>query len=51
VGNNLCNVSILINDLNIKRDSQKYGYDTKYYTDDRNTGFLFRIFHRRKTAS
>jgi len=51
VGNNLCNVSVLINDLNIKRDSQKYGYDTKYYTDDRNTSFLYRIFHRRKTAS
>jgi len=48
--NKICNVSILINDLNAKRDSSKYGYDNKYYTDD-NDGFLSRLFHRRKKAS
>jgi tyrosine-protein kinase Etk/Wzc len=47
--NKLCNVSILINDLNVKRDSYKYGYDHKYYTDD-NTGFFHRIFRRRKAS-
>lgn len=34
------NVSILINDLNVKRDAHKYGYDTKYYTDDRKKGLF-----------
>ena len=34
--NKLGNVSILINDLNVKRDSYKYGYDNKYYTDDKS---------------
>jgi tyrosine-protein kinase Etk/Wzc len=48
--NKLCNVSILINDLNVKRDSYKYGYDNKYYTDD-NIGFLHKLFHRNKKAS
>lgn len=48
--NKLGNVSILINDLNIKRDSYKYGYDNKYYTDDKS-GFLSRLFRRNKKAS
>jgi capsular exopolysaccharide synthesis family protein len=34
------NVSILINDLNVKRDAHKYGYDNKYYTDDRKKGMF-----------
>jgi len=48
--NKLFNVSLLINDLNVKRDSFKYGYDNKYYTDDK-AGFLHRLFHRNKKAS
>jgi capsular exopolysaccharide synthesis family protein len=50
LNNNLGNVSILINDLNVKRDSYKYGYDNKYYTDDK-TGFIYRLFRRSKKAS
>jgi capsular exopolysaccharide synthesis family protein len=48
--NKLHNVSILINDLNVKRESYKYGYDNKYYTDDKS-GFLYRLFGRSKKAS
>jgi tyrosine-protein kinase Etk/Wzc len=48
--NKFANISILINDLNIKRDSFKYGYDHNYYTDDK-AGFLYRLFHwKKKTA-
>jgi len=47
--NKMSNVTLIINDLNVKRDAYKYGYDTKYYTDDR-TGFLFRLFHKSKKA-
>jgi len=42
--NKIDNISILINDLNIKRESHKYGYDNKYYTDDKSTNFLMRLF-------
>jgi tyrosine-protein kinase Etk/Wzc len=49
--NKITNTTILINDLNVKRDSYKYGYDNKYYTDDRNTSFLYKITHKRKKAS
>jgi len=48
--NKFSNISILINDLNVIRDSHKYGYDNKYYTDDK-TGLLYRLFHRNKKAS
>jgi tyrosine-protein kinase Etk/Wzc len=48
--NKFSNISILINDLDVKRDAQKYGYDNKYYTDDKS-GFLYRLFHRDKKAS
>jgi capsular exopolysaccharide synthesis family protein len=48
--NKLTNISILINDFNIKRASYKYGYDNKYYSDDK-TGLLYRLFHRKKKAS
>jgi tyrosine-protein kinase Etk/Wzc len=48
--NKFSNISILINDLNVKRDSYKYGYDNKYYTDDKS-GFLYRLFHKSKKAS
>lgn len=41
--------SLLINDLNIKKESYKYGYDNKYYTDE-GRGFLRRLFRRKKSA-
>jgi tyrosine-protein kinase Etk/Wzc len=44
--NKIDNISILINDLNIKRESHKYGYDNKYYTDDKSTNFLMRLFNK-----
>lgn len=49
--NKLSNVSLLINDLNVRRDSYKYGYNTNYYTDDRNLGFFSKIFSKNKKAS
>ncbi len=48
--NKFSNVSILINDINIKRESYKYGYDNKYYTDDRK-GLLSRLFNNKRKAS
>ncbi len=50
VSNKFTNISILINDLNVKRDAFKYGYDHNYYTDDK-AGFLYRLFHRKKKAA
>jgi len=46
--NNFDNFSILINDLNIRKESFKYGYDNKYYHDD-SGGFFSRIFGRKRT--
>lgn len=43
------NISILVNDLNIKRESYRYAYDNKYYTDD-NTSFFYRLLHRKKVS-
>jgi capsular exopolysaccharide synthesis family protein len=43
------NISILVNDLNIKRESYRYAYDNKYYTDD-NTGFFYKLLHRKKVS-
>jgi tyrosine-protein kinase Etk/Wzc len=48
--NKLTNVSILVNDLNIKKDAHKYGYDTKYYNEDNNS-FIYKIFHKSGKAS
>jgi tyrosine-protein kinase Etk/Wzc len=47
--NGFTNFSLLINDLNIRKESYKYGYDTKYYTQD-EVGFFARLFRRNKTA-
>jgi capsular exopolysaccharide synthesis family protein len=47
--NGFSNFSLLINDLNIRKESYKYGYDNKYYTDEAG-GFLKRLFRRNKTA-
>jgi capsular exopolysaccharide synthesis family protein len=50
--NKFSNVSILINDLDVKNDVHKYGYDNKYYTDDKNPGFFQRFFPKKiKRAS
>jgi tyrosine-protein kinase Etk/Wzc len=49
--NKFTNVSVLLNDINIKRESYKYGYDNKYYTDDRKRGILARLFTSRRKAS
>jgi capsular exopolysaccharide synthesis family protein len=46
--NKLTNVTVLINDLDVKRNSYKYGYDNKYYNDDRGGGFMSRFFRRKK---
>ncbi|MBA7511569.1 Tyrosine-protein kinase ptk [subsurface metagenome] len=47
--NGFSDFSILINDLNIRKESFKYGYDNKYYTDE-SRGFLSKIFRNRKSA-
>ena len=47
--NKFSNLAILINDVNAKRDAYKYGYDDKYYTDDKKHGLLYRIFGRKKS--
>jgi len=52
IGNNkFQNVSIIINDIYANRESYKYGYDKKYYTDDKNGNILNRIFHFKRKAS
>ncbi|MBN1950882.1 MAG: polysaccharide biosynthesis tyrosine autokinase [Bacteroidales bacterium] len=45
--NGFNNFNLLLNDLNIRKASYKYGYDTKYYTEE-NHGFLRRLFKRKK---
>ena len=47
--NGFTNFSLLINDVNIRKESYKYGYDTKYYTED-SRSFFSRLFRRRKSA-
>ena len=47
----LSHVSVLINDINVKRESYKYGYDNKYYTDDKHRGIIARLFTSRRKAS
>jgi capsular exopolysaccharide synthesis family protein len=41
------NFNLLINDLNYKKESYKYGYDTKYYMEE-NKGFLRRLFSKKR---
>jgi tyrosine-protein kinase Etk/Wzc len=48
--NKFTNISILINDLNIERDSYKYGYDNKYYTEEKS-GLLKKLFRWSKKSS
>jgi hypothetical protein len=47
--NGFDNYSLLINDINIHRETVKYGYDAKYYTDN-EAGFFKRLFSRNKSA-
>ncbi len=49
--NNFKNVSLIINDININRESYKYGYNRKYYSDDSNVNLLKRIFSRKRKTS
>jgi|WetSurMetagenome_2_1015567.scaffolds.fasta_scaffold10660_2 tyrosine-protein kinase Etk/Wzc len=49
--NKITNISMLINDLNIKREAYRYGYDQKYYTDDKSSGFWYRLFKKKSSAS
>lgn len=49
--NNFSNVTMLLNDINAKRDAYKYGYNTTYYADDRNIGFFNRLLRKSRKAS
>lgn len=49
--NNFMNVSLIINDIYINRESYKYGYDRKYYSDDSKINLLKRIFSRKRKTS
>jgi tyrosine-protein kinase Etk/Wzc len=52
VGNNkFQNISLIINDIYANRESYKYGYDKKYYTDDSRSNFITRLFKFRRKAS
>jgi capsular exopolysaccharide synthesis family protein len=46
--NKLTNVAVLINDLNVKRNAYKYGYDNKYYNDDRS-GFFSKLLKKKSS--
>ena len=45
------NVAILINDVYSSRQSQKYGYDKRYYTDDKRKNIFQWIMHLGRKAS
>lgn len=45
------NISMIINDIYVNRESYKYGYDKKYYTDDDNGNFITRFFKFKRKAS
>ncbi|MFW6327045.1 MAG: CpsD/CapB family tyrosine-protein kinase, partial [Bacteroidota bacterium] len=42
--NKIENFAILFNDVNVKKDSYRYGYNKTYYTDDKKQGPLKRLF-------
>jgi len=50
-GKKISNISILINDLNIRRESYRYAYDNKYYTDDKDSNFFYKMFRKKKKVS
>ncbi len=49
--NKFQNTTLIINDIYSSRESYKYGYDLKYYTDDSKKGFINRMFHRFRKVS
>jgi len=49
--NKFQNISILINDIYVNRESYRYGYDKKYYTDDSRSNLISRLFNFRRKAS
>jgi tyrosine-protein kinase Etk/Wzc len=50
--NRMQNITLIINDIFANRESAKYGYDKRYYTDDVRKGFFGRIFRQKhKSAS
>ena len=49
--NGFNNLSLIINDIIINRESYRYGYDKKYYTDDSNQNFIQRLFSKKSKAS
>jgi tyrosine-protein kinase Etk/Wzc len=49
--NKFSNLSLLINDIDISREAFKYGYDKKYYTDDRRKGLIGKLFGRDNQVS
>lgn len=49
--NKIQNISIIINDIYADRESYKYGYDKKYYTDDNRKSLLGRLFSSKRKAS
>jgi capsular exopolysaccharide synthesis family protein len=48
--NGFNNLSLIINDIIINRESYRYGYDKKYYTDDTKQIFFHRIFSYEKQS-
>lgn len=48
--NKIENMALLINDVDVRRDPQKYSYISKYYHED-STGILSRLFNGKKKAS
>lgn len=49
--NKFSNISLIINDIYVNRESYKYGYDKKYYTDDARGNIFQRIFGRKRKVS
>lgn len=49
--NRISNISILINDIDVKREGYRYGYDKNYYTDDHKKGLFSRLFRGERKAS
>lgn len=50
--NKMPNISLIINDIYANRESSKYGYDKRYYTDDNRNGIFSRLFKsKHKTSS
>ncbi|MCD4683268.1 MAG: polysaccharide biosynthesis tyrosine autokinase [Bacteroidales bacterium] len=44
------NVSILINDIRMKKNSYGYAYQSNYYSDNGKSGFIKRMFGKKKST-